>query len=305
MGFDCVGTVITSFVVLTTVLVDWQLPWYIYLCMSLQYHHAWLIFSILNAFHFIYCTDWCYWIHNACWWREAGRDRGKHSATIQTSDKSRRREQVLRSLSTLKKWATEMASHKNRSLDVLLMGNNMVQTRFFSSLLVGAIFVHPFPVHVNVTEKRLVDRLLIPSHVSGRGYRIGPVCLCVCVFVCQRSPGWTVWRTDLKFGGGVDRDNISDEFEGQGHRSKVKVARLKNVIFGCSYGVTCVYCTEPFCYDIRCHVTSRRDVMWRHGVTSWHHLTTFGQEYWQRGHIAGGRVNAQAFSLYHGISSQK
>ena len=34
----------------------------------------------------------------------------------------------------------------------------------------------------------------------------------------------------LKFGGGVDLDNISDEFEGHGHRSKAKVARLKNVI---------------------------------------------------------------------------
>ncbi len=45
------------------------------------------------------------------------------------------------------------------------------------------------------------------------------------------------------------------------------------------------------------------DVMWRQGTTSWCHmtsshlLTTFGQEYWQRGHVAGGHVNAQAFSL--------
>ncbi len=31
--------------------------------------------------------------------------------------------------------------------------------------------------------------------------------------------------------------------------------------------------------------------------TSWHHLTTFRQEYWQRGHVTGGRVNAQGFSL--------
>ena len=27
------------------------------------------------------------------------------------------------------------------------------------------------------------------------------------------------------------------------------------------------------------------------------HLTTFGQEYWQGGHIGGGRVNAQVFSF--------
>ena len=32
---------------------------------------------------------------------------------------------------------------------------------------------------------------------------------------------------DTKFGGGVDLDNISDGFEGPGHRSKVKVTRLK------------------------------------------------------------------------------
>ncbi len=55
--------------------------------------------------------------------------------------------------------------------------------------------------------------------------------------------------------------NISDELEGQGHRLKVKGAILKNMIFGGSYGVTCVYCTEPFCYDIRCHVTSRHDIL--------------------------------------------
>ena len=34
----------------------------------------------------------------------------------------------------------------------------------------------------------------------------------------------------MKFGTGIDLDNISDEFEGQGHRSKVKVIQLKNVI---------------------------------------------------------------------------
>ena len=45
--------------------------------------------------------------------------------------------------------------------------------------------------------------------------------------------------TDLKFGIMNDLDNISDEFDRQGHRSKVKVARLKNVIFGFSVGLTC------------------------------------------------------------------
>ncbi len=38
-------------------------------------------------------------------------------------------------------------------------------------------------------------------------------------------------------------------------------------------------------------------------------LTTFGQEYWQRGHVAGGHVNAQAFSFliigYHFPTSDR
>ena len=34
----------------------------------------------------------------------------------------------------------------------------------------------------------------------------------------------------MKFGIGIDLDNILFEFEGQGHRSKVKVMQLKNVI---------------------------------------------------------------------------
>ena len=43
------------------------------------------------------------------------------------------------------------------------------------------------------------------------------VCVCECVSVCEHSHGWTVWHTDPKFGGGVDLDNISYQFEGQGH----------------------------------------------------------------------------------------
>ena len=39
---------------------------------------------------------------------------------------------------------------------------------------------------------------------------------------------------------GSDLDAISAKFEGQGHRSKVEVAMLKNVIFGLFDGVACV-----------------------------------------------------------------
>ena len=121
-----------------------------------------------------------------------------------------------------------------------------------------------------------ISHVHFPSRVSGRGYKIGPMCVCVCRSVClsvsQRSPGWTVWATDLKFGVRIDLDNISDEFEGQSHRSKVKVAILKKTWFSdFSYGVTYVDCTEPFRHDTWRHVTSCHDIMTSRDV-----LTSFG-----------------------------
>ena len=47
---------------------------------------------------------------------------------------------------------------------------------------------------------------------------------------------------------------ISDEFEGQGHRSKVKLARLKNVISEVSGGLIFVHSVI-----IRRHLTSHHD----------------------------------------------
>ncbi len=35
----------------------------------------------------------------------------------------------------------------------------------------------------------------------------------------------------MKFGTGIDLDNILDKIEGQGHRSKFTVIQMKNVIF--------------------------------------------------------------------------
>ena len=151
----------------------------------------------------------------------------------------------------------------------------------------------------------IVESSIIPSRVSGRGYKIGPVCVCVCVSVClsvcQHSHGWTVWATDLKFGRNIAFDNISDKFEGQGQRSRTPLWKKRDFPTF-SYVVTYVDCKEPLIFVM----TS--DVMWRHGKTSWRHVmsrpswhpsTTSGQEYWQRGHVAGGRVNTQAFSLMY------
>ena len=105
---------------------------------------------------------------------------------------------------------------------------------------------------------------IVPSRVSGRGYKIGPVCVSVCLSVSLRSHGWTVWHADPKFGRGLDLDNISDEFEDQGHRSKVKVARLKNVIFEVSDG----WITQN-------QFVMTPDVMWHHVTTSWRHMTSW------------------------------
>ena len=68
-------------------------------------------------------------------------------------------------------------------------------------------------------------------------------------------PSSLVLFTDQKSGGGIDIDNISDEFEGQGYRSKVKVARLKNVISEVPDGLVFVHYVM-----IRRHLTSCHDI---------------------------------------------
>ncbi len=46
-----------------------------------------------------------------------------------------------------------------------------------------------------------------------------------------------------KFGTGIDHDDISREFDGQGHRSKVKVIQLKNAILEFWPRVSVLYLT--------------------------------------------------------------
>ena len=82
----------------------------------------------------------------------------------------------------------------------------------------------------------------------------------MCLSVIQRSH-------DLKFGFSIDLDNISDFFEGQVHRSKVKVAMLKNMIFFLFVDVTCVDRADPIDHAIWRHMTSRCDVTMSHDVT--------------------------------------
>ncbi len=53
----------------------------------------------------------------------------------------------------------------------------------------------------------------------------------VCLSVCEHSHSQTVGHMVTKFSTGTDLDDILDKFYGQGHGSKVKVTRSKNVIF--------------------------------------------------------------------------
>ncbi len=72
---------------------------------------------------------------------------------------------------------------------------------------------------------------LIPSHVSGQGYKTGPIPVHVCVRLLVSALLAELFDMRIrKFGTGVNIDNISDEFEGQGHRSKAKVAILENMV---------------------------------------------------------------------------
>ncbi len=57
------------------------------------------------------------------------------------------------------------------------------------------------------------------------GNIFGSVHVCVSVCALQAEP------LDLKFGAHINDYPISDKFEGQGHRSKVKVTKVKNVKF--------------------------------------------------------------------------
>ncbi len=112
----------------------------------------------------------------------------------------------------------------------------------------------------------------IPSRVSGGGYKIGPVflCVCVCLSVSERSHSRTVWPRVTKFGVGMDLGKISAKFEGQGHRSKV--ATLKTSFSGVPEGLSCVV---PLCNLTSCDVTAWRHVTSQYDVmTSWYDVMT-------------------------------
>ena len=126
-----------------------------------------------------------------------------------------------------------------------------------------------------------------------------PVCLSVCLSVCLYVCDWTKIQKNKKsylrkfnFIGQRSRPpGKKCHGHGEGlHWSRSKVIKVKVKI-----NVTLV--TWRHGTTSWRHVMSQDDVM-----TSWHPLTTYGPEYWQRRHVAGGRVNAQVFSLADGLT---
>ncbi len=125
------------------------------------------------------------------------------------------------------------------------------------------------------------------------------VCECECVSVCGHSYGWTVWHIMMKFSTGIDLDDILDEFDGQGHRSQVKVTRSKTWVSWFSR-----LSARIQNIGLWCDVILLCDVIWRHGMTShdittWHHTGTKGQQ------PAGRkRCSTTLVFVFNGIASQ-
>ena len=74
------------------------------------------------------------------------------------------------------------------------------------------------------------SQFLPPTLAEEVMFSVLSVCPSVCVSVSACTIATkTIGLTDLKIGIHVYLDNISDKFEGEGHGSKVKVTKVKNV----------------------------------------------------------------------------
>ena len=118
----------------------------------------------------------------------------------------------------------------------------------------------------------------------------------LCVSVCGRSHGWTVWHIIMIFSTRIDLDDILDKFDGQGHGLQVKVTRSKKRDFDDFLDWVLGYNT--FAYMVWCYVTSyisydvtvwHCDVMWHHNMTSCCH---------RRATASGPREVQQHFSVF-------
>ena len=121
----------------------------------------------------------------------------------------------------------------------------------------------------------LGKRISFPSRVSCRGYKIGPVCVSVCLLVSALTvepfelQTWNLAETLSLI---ISRTSSKVKVIGQRSRSPFWKKKHDFPIF--SYGVNYVDCTEPFCHDTWCYVMSRHNVMTSRDVMAWH-LDTF------------------------------
>ncbi len=88
----------------------------------------------------------------------------------------------------------------------------------------------------------------------------------------------------------IDFDDISDEFDGQGQKSRSPAWKAWFSDFQMGW-------------PVQIHFVLSYDITWRYGMTLWRHVTAgmmsfevFGQENRQGGHGPDGRINAQVFS---------
>ena len=112
--------------------------------------------------------------------------------------------------------------------------------------IVAHIFGHTVP---HIVIRTFPPLLPSASAVEVIG-TVPPVCVSVCLSV-------STWSMVTIFGTETDYDVILDEFDGQGQGHQVK----KNVI-------SRVFLYQTLVYSLTC------DIMWRHGMTSWHHVTS-------------------------------
>ena len=119
--------------------------------------------------------------------------------------------------------------------------------------------------------------IVITSRISGRGYRNGAVCVCVCVclFVSAlTAEPLNIWSRNLVQGLTliISRTSLLVKVIGQRSRSRGQktsfsgFSDLSEQIS--SLGLWCDVMTS---HDV---MGSRRDVIWRHCMTSWRHMTS-------------------------------
>ncbi len=116
------------------------------------------------------------------------------------------------------------------------------------------------------------QRSRVTSRVSGRGHRIGAVCVSVCVSVRTLTtepfdlwPWFLVWELTLT----LARLGLYVKVVGQRSRSLGKISsRSSLALWWDVWSESSDIMTE---YDV---IVWRHDVIWRHRVTSWRHRVT-------------------------------